>query len=78
MPDGAAQVRVWHAEQLVELPRKAVSVVPGAFSDTMQLGVVPRVRRAPPAAPAPAAAPGSYGHAPAAAVAHSGHAHAGR
>ena len=30
VPDGAAQVRVWHAEQLVDLPRKALNVVPGA------------------------------------------------
>lgn len=58
VPDGAAQVRVWHAEQLVDLPRKALSVVPGPVLDTVRLSVVPRVRRAPPAAPAPSNAPG--------------------
>lgn len=58
VPDGAAQVRVWHAEQLVDLPRKALNVVPGPVLDTVQLSVVPRVRRAPPAAPAPSNAPG--------------------
>lgn len=52
VPDGAAQVRVWHGEQLVDLPRKALTVAPGPVLDTVQLSVVPRVRRAPPAAPA--------------------------
>lgn len=46
VPDGAAQVRVWHAEQLVDLPRKTLNVVPGPVLDTVQLSVVPRVRRA--------------------------------
>lgn len=69
VPDGAAQVRVWHAEQLVDLPRKALNVVPGPVLDTVQLSVVPRVRRAPPATPAgPGTAPGgpmgSYSQAP--------------
>ena len=45
VPDGAAQVRVWHAEQLVDLPRKVLHVVPGPVLDTVQLSVVPRVRR---------------------------------
>lgn len=58
VPDGAAQVRVWHAEQLVDLPRKALNVVPGPVLDTVQLSVVPRVRRALPAGPAPSTAPG--------------------
>ena len=69
VPDGAAQVRVWHAEQLVDLPRKALNVVPGPVLDTVQLSVVPRVRRAPPAGPGPSNAPGgpmgSYSQAPA-------------
>jgi plastocyanin len=34
VPDGTAQVRVWHAEQLVDLPRKALNVVPGTPSNT--------------------------------------------
>jgi plastocyanin len=62
VPDGAAQVRVWHAEQLVDLPRKALSVVPGPVLDTVQLSVVPRVRRAPPASPA-GGSMGSYSQA---------------
>ena len=45
VPEGAAQVRVWHAEQLVDLPRKALSVLPTPVLDTVQLSVVPRVRR---------------------------------
>ncbi|WP_409835231.1 plastocyanin/azurin family copper-binding protein [Acidovorax sp.] len=68
VPDGAAQVRVWHAEQLVDLPRKSLSVVPGPVLDTVQLSVVPRVRRAPPAAPgnnAPGGPMGGYSQAPA-------------
>lgn len=70
VPDGAAQVRVWHAEQLVDLPRKSLNVVPGSVLDTVQLSVVTRVRRAPPAVPAtPSNAPGgpagSYSLAPA-------------
>lgn len=60
VPDGAAQVRVWHAEQLIDLPRKALNVVPGPVLDTVQLSVVPRVRRAPPAAP-PTATGGPMG-----------------
>jgi len=69
VPDGAAQVRVWHAEQLVDLPRKALNVVPGPVLDTVQLSVVPRVRRAPPATPtgptnSPGGPMGSYSLAP--------------
>ena len=80
VPDGAAQVRVWHAEQLVDLPRKALNVVPGPVLDTVQLSVVPRVRRAPPAAPAgpgntPGGPMGSYSLAPVSA--HPAHQHPG-
>ena len=66
VPDGAAQVRVWHAEQLVDLPRKALSVVPGPVLDTVQLSLVPRApRRAPAPATAPAGGPtGGYSQAP--------------
>ena len=57
VPDGAAQLRVWHAEQLVDLPRKNLQVQPTPVLDTMQLSVVPRPRRPLPAsAPAPARA----------------------
>nr|WP_225584830.1 plastocyanin/azurin family copper-binding protein [Acidovorax sp. ACV01] len=67
VPDGAAQVRVWHAEQLVDLPRKALNVAPGPVLDTVQLSVVPRVRRAPPAAPSntPGGPTGGYSQGPA-------------
>ena len=44
VPDGAAQLRVWHAEQLVDLPRKNLQVQPTPVLDTMQLSVVPRPR----------------------------------
>ena len=73
VPDGAAQVRVWHAEQLVDLPRKALNVVPGPVLDTVQLSVVPRVRRAPPATPGntPGGPMGAYSQAPT----HGTHAH---
>lgn len=46
VPEGAAQVRVWHAEQLVDLPRQPLQVLPGPVLDTLQLSVVPRRRRA--------------------------------
>ena len=58
---------MWHAEQLVDLPRKALNVVPGPVLDTVQLSVVPRVRRAPPASPGntPGGPMGAYSIAPA-------------
>lgn len=60
VPEGAAQVRVWHPEQLVDLPRKSIQVQTAALQDTMQLGIVPRPPRR--ESPAPAAAPsGGYG-----------------
>ena len=62
VPDGGAQVRVWHAEQLIDLPRKAVQLSSSQVNETVQLSVVPRVRRAPPgAAPARSTSPGGYG-----------------
>lgn len=63
VPEGAAQVRVWHAEQLVDLPRKAVQVLATPVLDTVQLSVVPRVRRAPPPSTAPGGPAGSYSQA---------------
>ena len=62
VPDGAAQLRVWHAEQLVDLPRKSLQVQAAPLLDKVQLSVVPRPRRPLPAsAPAPARA-GSAPH----------------
>lgn len=45
IPDGAAQIRVWHADQLIDIaPQQAtVSATPGKA--TLQLSVVPRRRR---------------------------------
>jgi plastocyanin len=45
IPDGAAQVKVWHADQLIDIaPQQAtVSAAPGKA--TLQLSVVPRRRR---------------------------------
>ncbi|MDP3227608.1 MAG: plastocyanin [Acidovorax sp.] len=77
VPDGAAQVRVWHAEQLLDLPRKALNVVPGPVLDTVQLSVVPRVRRAPPAAPSntPGGPMGGYSQGPQGVVEQVAHRH---
>ena len=45
LPDGAAQVKVWQADQLIDLAPQPfnVSATPGKLG--MQLGVVPRRRR---------------------------------
>lgn len=45
LPDGAAQIRVWHADQLIDIaPQQyTVSASPGKLS--LQLSVVPRRRR---------------------------------
>jgi hypothetical protein len=45
VPDGAVQVRVWHSDQLVDLPLQAVTVTPAPFQVKSQLQVVPRRRR---------------------------------
>ena len=45
VPDGGARVRVWHADQLVDLPVRTLQVLPAPVQDTVQLGVVPRRRR---------------------------------
>jgi plastocyanin len=45
VPDGAVQVRVWHADQLVDLPLQAVTVTPAPLQVKSQLQVVPRRRR---------------------------------
>lgn len=61
VPEGAAQVRVWHAEQLVDLPRKSLQVQPAPVLETMQLSVVPRPRRTAPAPAGPVARPAGGG-----------------
>ena len=45
VPEGATQLRVWHPEQLVELPRRSLQVGPAPLLETVQLSVVPRRRR---------------------------------
>lgn len=45
VPDGAAQVRVWHGEQLIDLPPQALTVGASPARATVQLQVVPRRRR---------------------------------
>ncbi len=45
VPDGAVQVRVWHADQLVDLPLRAVQVTSAPLQVKSQLQIVPRRRR---------------------------------
>jgi plastocyanin len=46
LPDGAAQVRVWQADQLVDVPLQPATVGATPAKNTFQLTVVPRRRRA--------------------------------
>ncbi len=45
VPEGAAKLRVWHAEQLLELPQRPVTVASAPLIETVTLTVVPRQRR---------------------------------
>lgn len=45
LPDGPAQVRVWHPEQLIDLPVQTATVGAAPARINMQLQVVPRRRR---------------------------------
>jgi plastocyanin len=45
VPDGAVQVRVWHADQLVDLPLQAVQVTSAPLQVKAQLQIVPRRKR---------------------------------
>ncbi len=45
IPDGAVQVRVWHPDQLVDLPLQSVQVSTAPLQVKSQLQVVPRRRR---------------------------------
>ncbi|MFM7330309.1 MAG: hypothetical protein ACKO1L_01375 [Brachymonas sp.] len=45
VPDGAVQVRVWHADQLVDLPPQSVQVTAAPLQVKSQLQVTPRRRR---------------------------------
>ena len=45
VPDGAAQLKVWHADQLLDIAPQQTTVVAAGGKATMQLTVVPRRRR---------------------------------
>ncbi|MEO8023449.1 plastocyanin [Polaromonas sp.] len=45
VPEGAAQIRVWHADQLLDLAPQAYTVTATPDKLTLQLSVVPRRRR---------------------------------
>ncbi len=45
VPDGAAQVRVWQADQLLDLPLQNITVSATPSQSTVQLPVTPRRRR---------------------------------
>lgn len=45
VPDGPSQLRVWHADQLIDLPAQTVSIGAGNAAVTVSLQVVPRRRR---------------------------------
>lgn len=45
VPDGAAQVRVWQGDQIIDLPLQTVTVGATPARATVQLQVVPRRRR---------------------------------
>jgi plastocyanin len=46
VPDGAAQLKVWQSEQLIEVPAQAITVSAMPLKATLHLTVVPRRRRA--------------------------------
>ena len=45
LPDGVAQVKVWQADQLVDLPAQSFSVSSAPGKISVQLSVTPRRRR---------------------------------
>ncbi|MBA3594901.1 MAG: plastocyanin [Polaromonas sp.] len=45
IPDGAAQIKVWQADQLLDIPPQSVTVSATPGKATMQLTVTPRRRR---------------------------------
>ena len=47
LPDGAAQVKVWQADQLIDVPTQTTSITAAAAKSTFQLTVVPRKVRTP-------------------------------
>lgn len=51
LPDGAAQVKLWQADQLIDAPLQTASIGTTAAKNTFQLTVVPRRARAPVSTP---------------------------
>lgn len=45
LPDGAAQIKVWQADQLIDLPPQSVQINATPAISTFQLSVTPRRRR---------------------------------
>lgn len=45
VPDGPVRIRVWHADQLLDLPPQQLTLTSAPATATMQLQVVPRRRR---------------------------------
>ncbi len=45
LPEGAAQIKVWHADQLIDIAPQAYTVTASPGTLTLQLSVVPRRRR---------------------------------
>ena len=45
LPEGAAQIKVWHADQLIDIAPQAYTVTASPGKLTLQLSVVPRRRR---------------------------------
>jgi plastocyanin len=46
VPDGALQVKVWHADQFIDIPAQRVNLTAAPAKSTMQLTVIPRKKRA--------------------------------
>ena len=47
LPDGIAQIKVWQAAQLIDLPTQQTTISATPAKSNLQLSVVPRRRRAP-------------------------------
>jgi hypothetical protein len=45
LPDGAAQVKVWQADQLIDVPLQSATIGPVMAKNIIQLTVLPRKRR---------------------------------
>lgn len=45
VPDGAVQVKVWHADQFIDIAPQRVSLTAAPVKSTMQLTVIPRKKR---------------------------------